>query len=69
MFGLILLRNSTRCSLLYSEYHICESKGDLESSEEEEYIPLFPTTDLSTMPMGTNEKGTSMHYERLDGSL
>lgn len=63
MFGVFLFRNITRISLLYSEYHICERKGNLESPEKEECIPLFPATDLSTMPLGTNKEGTSMHYE------
>lgn len=69
MLRVIMLRNLTRFSLLYSEYHVCESKGNLESPEEEECIPLFPATDLSTMPMGTNKEGTNMHYKSQDGSL
>lgn len=69
MFGVFLLRNITRISLLYSEYHICEKKGDLESHIEEECKPLFPATDLNKIHMETNEEGTSTLYESPDGSL
>lgn len=69
MFGVFLFRNITRISLLYSEYHICERKDNLESPEKEECKPLLPATGLSTMPLGTNKEGTSMHYETQDGSL
>lgn len=54
---------------MYSEYHICERKCDLESIGEKEYTPLFPATGLSTMPMGTNKEGTNIHYKSQDGSL
>lgn len=64
-----MFKNLTCFSLLYLEYHICERKCDLESPREEEYTPLVPATGLSTMPMGTNKKGTNMHYKSHDGSL
>lgn len=69
IFGVFLLRNITPISLLYSECHNCERKGDLESHIEEECKPLFPPTDLNKIHMETNENGTSMHYESPDGLL
>lgn len=68
MFGEFLLRNVTRISLYYLGYHSCKRKSDIESLGGE-CIPLLPTTDLNKMLMGTNKKGTSMHYENPDGSL
>lgn len=64
-----MFRNLTRFSLLYSEYHICERKCDLESPGEKEYTPRFPATSLSTTPIGTNKEGTNMHYKSQDGSM
>lgn len=69
IFGVFLLRNITPISLLYSEYHNCERKGDLESHIEEECEPIFPATDLNKIHMETNKEGTSMHYESPDGLL
>lgn len=65
----IMFRNLTRFSLMYSEYHICERKCDLESPGEKEYTPHFPATGLSTMPLRTNKEGTYIHYKSQDGSL
>lgn len=68
-FGVLLLKNITRISLLYSEYLICERKDDLESHIGVECEPLFPATDLNKIHMETKKEGTSMHYESPNGSL
>lgn len=67
MLGVFMLKT---ISLYFnSGYHICIRKSDIESSVEEECIPLYPATDHNKIHMETNKEGTSIHYESSDGSL